>query len=565
MAVNRHFPTPLRPGSATPAFELQDMAEGAIVSIAQHNVLAPFDTVYEQGYYGPRRHIYHYDDQGRLVNRSTQVRTTSGWDETARIECSYTASGLLERRTEYDNNYRGYVCQRNEYTYDAEGRGTSSAITWYNPSTGTILGMRRDSTGYDGTGNGILYQTEYWNQGEPVTGWRSEAYTSDSLDRRTSYDRGAEGWIPVDRRSYRELLNTNTEVLEESWNGSRWVNQRYSTWNVFSLPGEAMSESWIWKDKEWIPRSRLIWFPGDVEPTEEYRTEHWNGDCWVAVTRQIDMYEETGQWIYSRFEDWDNGWALRHTGRYEPNPGSFRRSMDSSWSQGSLTSTNVLCMLGSKILDYRYEHWDNGVMVGACTLDQRLTLTGQTAELLSNTWTAGAWEGAYRYIFAHGPDGRVLSLRHEIHTHDGWIPSFRVSRWDSSDAPGTSWDFDGNADPSRAREFIGFSDLTFAYRETSSGIDQDPAPVPKEAILRQNYPNPFNPTTTIPFAVSTGARTTIAIYDVLGREVVRPVDEWKDPGEYKVQFDASALASGMYICRFSSGDVTQTRKLMLVR
>ena len=42
-------------------------------------------------------------------------------------------------------------------------------------------------------------------------------------------------------------------------------------------------------------------------------------------------------------------------------------------------------------------------------------------------------------------------------------------------------------------------------------------------------------------------------------------NEWKDPGEYHVQFDGSRLASGMYICRFTAGSANQTRKLMLVR
>ena len=42
-------------------------------------------------------------------------------------------------------------------------------------------------------------------------------------------------------------------------------------------------------------------------------------------------------------------------------------------------------------------------------------------------------------------------------------------------------------------------------------------------------------------------------------------DEWKDPGEYRVQFDASGLASGMYICRFTAGPVNRTTKMVIVR
>ena len=143
--------------------------------------------------------------------------------------------------------------------------------------------------------------------------------------------------------------------------------------------------------------------------------------------------------------------------------------------------------------------------------------------------------------------------------------SYLSSRYDSTGSPTTWWTFDNGSQPDGWWQLQAFSELTFHYRQTSSGIDQQRLPVPTEAVLQQNYPNPFNPTTTIPFSVSSGTRTTLAVYDILGREVARPVDEWKDPGEYHVQFDASGLASGMYICRFTAGAVNLTTKMVLMR
>jgi hypothetical protein len=102
--------------------------------------------------------------------------------------------------------------------------------------------------------------------------------------------------------------------------------------------------------------------------------------------------------------------------------------------------------------------------------------------------------------------------------------------------------------------------------------------------LAQNYPNPFNPSTRIKYTVGgaggqgpgageTGARnqgpgaskTSLIVYDLLGREVAVLVNEKKAPGSYEATFDASGLASGVYICRLAAGSYVASRKMLLVR
>jgi photosystem II stability/assembly factor-like uncharacterized protein len=83
--------------------------------------------------------------------------------------------------------------------------------------------------------------------------------------------------------------------------------------------------------------------------------------------------------------------------------------------------------------------------------------------------------------------------------------------------------------------------------------------------LYQNFPNPFNPSTTINFDVSKSCLVTIKIYDVLGREVETLVNEEKSPGRYKVEFNASNLASGLYFYRMTSNNFSETRKMLLMK
>jgi hypothetical protein len=75
---------------------------------------------------------------------------------------------------------------------------------------------------------------------------------------------------------------------------------------------------------------------------------------------------------------------------------------------------------------------------------------------------------------------------------------------------------------------------------------------PKVFALEQNFPNPFNPTTTIYYQLPTDSRVSIIIYDLLGRELRRLVDEVKQAGYHDQRFDASGIASGVYFYRMTA-------------
>ncbi|PIP76328.1 MAG: hypothetical protein COW85_14815 [Ignavibacteria bacterium CG22_combo_CG10-13_8_21_14_all_37_15] len=83
--------------------------------------------------------------------------------------------------------------------------------------------------------------------------------------------------------------------------------------------------------------------------------------------------------------------------------------------------------------------------------------------------------------------------------------------------------------------------------------------------LYQNYPNPFNPSTTITYQLPKNGNVTLKIFDILGNEVKTLVNEQKEMGRYTVHFDASSLASGMYIYRLRANDYTSTKKMLLLK
>ncbi|MGD1046538.1 MAG: T9SS type A sorting domain-containing protein [Bacteroidota bacterium] len=88
---------------------------------------------------------------------------------------------------------------------------------------------------------------------------------------------------------------------------------------------------------------------------------------------------------------------------------------------------------------------------------------------------------------------------------------------------------------------------------------------PTEFSLLQNYPNPFNPRTTIKYLIPQTSFVSITVYDILGKEVTRLVNEEKLSGTYEVLFDGGKLSSGVYFYRLHAGSFLKTNKLMLLK
>ncbi|MBU1921365.1 T9SS type A sorting domain-containing protein, partial [bacterium] len=86
-----------------------------------------------------------------------------------------------------------------------------------------------------------------------------------------------------------------------------------------------------------------------------------------------------------------------------------------------------------------------------------------------------------------------------------------------------------------------------------------------EYALYQNYPNPFNPSTTIRYDLKNPGYTTLAIYNIVGQEVAKLVNEVQQSGPHAVHFDASGLTSGVYFYRLKSGDFSSTSKMVLMK
>ena len=95
--------------------------------------------------------------------------------------------------------------------------------------------------------------------------------------------------------------------------------------------------------------------------------------------------------------------------------------------------------------------------------------------------------------------------------------------------------------------------------------NKDLPPVPTAFILSQNYPNPFNSSTKISYSIPKPGFVILKIYDILGREIKSIVNEFQNAANYSINFNASALSSGIYFYRIRAGEFMDTKKFILQR
>jgi photosystem II stability/assembly factor-like uncharacterized protein len=194
-----------------------------------------------------------------------------------------------------------------------------------------------------------------------------------------------------------------------------------------------------------------------------------------------------------------------------------------------------------------------------------------------------SWQ--YGFLGASGIGMRIA----ERTPAEYWIPcngsgQFAVSvdsanSWFAVNAPDSCYVYDTYFTSQYNGWSIGCKDpnlcygMILKYNTDIIGIEPKNPDVPLIPVLYQNYPNPFNPVTTIkydiPAGTSPGALVRVTVYDLLGKEVIKLVEGFKQPGSYSVNFDGSNLASGIYFyeMKINNGidEIVLNKKMVLIK
>ncbi|MBS4029132.1 MAG: T9SS type A sorting domain-containing protein [Ignavibacteriales bacterium] len=188
----------------------------------------------------------------------------------------------------------------------------------------------------------------------------------------------------------------------------------------------------------------------------------------------------------------------------------------------------------------------------------------------------GAGWGTSLFIDNHG-NAHILweETSGNIYTGNIFYASNRTGAWvsDSLFCDGKSYGGNLVLDENGFGHALLFNGNTFDTEEILAlhspqpitDVKNDEENPPPQFSLLQNYPNPFNPTTTIRFTLPESRFTSLKIYDIFGKEVATLMNEILPAGNYERNWDATNFPSGMYFYRLTSGQFSQTRKLLLLK
>ncbi len=190
--------------------------------------------------------------------------------------------------------------------------------------------------------------------------------------------------------------------------------------------------------------------------------------------------------------------------------------------------------------------------------------TGSTRFFLRTTNRGATWE---EKSFVNNYDAQGIGF---VNTSLGWIGGWGGPTYETTDG-GNSWHLAGFGQRINRFRFFGDTlayaagDRVYKYSRDSTTSIAEFGQTRSRFSLEQNYPNPFNPTTNIRFQVGTSGFVSVKVYDLLGKEVATLVNNEMRYGQYDIPFDAENLPSGVYFYRLQGANLSDTRKMVLMR
>jgi len=459
----------------------------------------------------------------------------------------------------------------NNFRQAGIGFSIDAGQTWTFP--GVINpGIFRSDPVLDSDAEGNFYYNSLTAQGEDY--W-CDVYKSgdggENWDDGTFAQGGAKQWMTIDKSggigsgNIYAFWNASYSICEPDF-FTRSVDNGYSFGDCSSIPN--------------FP----YWGTTAVNADGELYVcgSQWGNNFLVAKSSNAQNPTQAVIWDFSTSVNLD-GEAVGFGGYSCPNPsGLLGQTIIAIDSSGGPTHGNVYLLSSVD----RFSNYDPCDVMFAGSTDGGQTWNAPIRVNDDVGYSAYQWFGT----MSVAPDGRidviwldtrdnpgtvwsVLYYSYSLDAGLSWSENTPLSEafdphvgWPQQDKMGDYFDMysdESGAHLAWANTFNGEQDVYYAYITPSTvGISLDQ--VQSDVVLYQNYPNPVKNSATIRYRISEKGNVTLKVLDVMGREVAILVNGNKSAGVYQVEFNAEKLDKGIYYYRLNTGDVSETKKLMLI-
>lgn len=419
------------------------------------------------------------------------------------------------------------------YTYSFSEKGKIKSELIEHRLLDTWVPMNSTNIEFDENGNRTELIYKYWENGKWNDSYR-ELYTTDERGNMLS----------------KLLLGYDEDGV---WRNFRRFNYRYdNNNNIVFYSWENIADSNL---DLWSFRYRITSKYDENNYLLSEILEGWVTDAYSFTTRRTYNYDSLGRSLGFLMEGWfNNAWTLgNRVICYYDAAGTtqvkqYERLLEGVWIPES-RETKTSSENGNVITVFN-EDLNNS----ACnTLRRSSNMYDSESRMLSSSvdiFENQIWNHETRRLFGYDPECNLTSLKLEQMLNSQWVENTNVI--EINDNAGNYYSFSG-------------SELSLHYKQLLTETEKKENLNPVTYQLYSNYPNPFNPVTTITYQLPYSGYTSLKVFDMLGNEVTTLANEQKEIGKYTVQFDASSLASGMYLYQLKVNDFISVKKMILLK
>lgn len=337
-----------------------------------------------------------------------------------------------------------------------------------------------------------------------------------------------------------------------------WEGIVYPSSNQVKLDDDRLGNAWIYRSRnnsslgyvEYSMNNGVSWQPvgsgGNFSsPVINLSVCKYNGGSVIYITTQIG---NSNVWVYDTFSG--GSWLNRVTGI----PAGIRFSTVAVHPRNNTTAYGLVSALSASEKIYkttnRGVNWINisgnfSSIAGTGTMIRDLVAHPTNDNLLYAGTNFGCWRTTNAGVNWHrwnngmpmANDVRDMEFIDSVASNRFYVIAGTYGRG--------VWTRDANSD----------DPLTVIHNNS----------VPVKYELYQNYPNPFNPSTTLKFDLPVSDNVKITVYDLTGKEVITLINNRMDAGTHEIKFNASGLASGVYLYRMETPRMIEVKKMILLK
>ena len=429
----------------------------------------------------------------------------------------------------YNYDYKIIYIYDNSWNIQTYRRVVWENNTWLNSTQYTYT--------YDQNGNVLTKLDEKWVN----YNWANSSKTSwtydqngnmlTKLDEKWGYTLGNYSWTNYSKTSWTYDQNGNMlNRLDMGWQNNAWININMCSYSyTFGNNGTAiLVDYYEWENTSWVFTLRFAYNYDINGNILSKLVKHWENNGWLDSYRETFSYDVNGNTLIKLVESWSSYFA--------------------TW-LNSVRINYTYDNNGNMLMEF-HEEWGDNTWLNSVRINYTYDNNGSLLIRLWEQWANNSWSNPLRQIFTYDNNGNAVLGEQFVWQNGSWVVG----------SNGTIRIYYNNM-----QSYMDLSCNKVSIQYTFISDVNDKNTIPERYLLSQNYPNPFNPSTVITYQIPNSDYVSVKVYDILGTEVKTLVNQEQSAGNYKVEFDAGNLSSGVYFYELRAGKFREVKKLILTK